>query len=139
MVDTSIRTGGVVSEGGLAACKAPPPVFCEGGDRSDPSGCHIIKSQRHVTTLLNSCVDEDAHRERSFLYSAVPDLATDPCLVSSWTRRRRHYRSSFPQALVAWGVASGVPFQSTYVLVLYFVVGRSVAVALLYFLGLINV
>ena len=98
----------------------------------------MIKSQRHVPNPPGPCVDEDVHRERSFLHSVVPDLASDPCLVSSGTCRRRHYRSSFSQARVAWGVASGVPFQSTYVLVLSFVGGRSVAVALLCFLGLID-
>ena len=57
----------------------------------------------------------------------------------SWTRRRSDYRSSsFPQALIAWGVASGFPFQFTYVIVLCVVVDRSVAVDLLFLLGLIN-
>ena len=98
----------------------------------------MIECKRHITTSPCPRVDKDVHRERFFLRSVVPYLATDPCLVSSWARRRSHFRSSVPQALVAWGVASGVPIQCTYVLVVCVVVGRSVAVDLLFLVGLVD-
>ena len=98
----------------------------------------MIDCKRHVTTPPYPRVDKDVHRKRSFLRSVVPYLATDPCLVSSWARRSSHLRSSVPQALFAWGVASGVPVQCTYVLVVCVVVGRSVTVDLLFLLGLID-
>ena len=103
-------------------------MFCEGGDRLAQSGCHVVKSQRHVTTPPRPCVNEDVHRKRPFLHFAVPDLAADPCLTSSRARRRRHCR--VPQAVVAWGAASGVPFLDTCVLASLFIVGRSLAVVL---------
>ena len=50
--------------------------------------------------------------------------------MSSAARHRGHSRSLVPQALVAWGAASGVRVQFLYVLVVCVTVGRPVAVGL---------
>ena len=50
--------------------------------------------------------------------------------MSSAARHRGHSRSLVPQALVAWGAASGVRVQFLYVLVVCVTVGRPVVVGL---------